>query len=174
VNYTVLVEQTKTLWAELNVPLYKVEVTSLDDRSREYLRTVGFPEEAEPGLDFTDLTGNLFTHTQLYTRDDFPALDQYLVIGATGDGNPVCIDSVGSSVVYIDHDNGFEAVFINSDLPSFNYCMAQYSRTCRAEGGLTLPGIKALELEIQKTDPRAIEESTFWTDAILQLERIIE
>lgn len=173
-TYSELIEKTKNLWAGLNEPLYKVDIASLDEGSRDYLRTVGFPEEAEPGLDFTDLTERLFTHTQLYTRDDFPALDQYWVIGATGDGNPVCIDSVDNSVVYIDHDNGFEAIFINSSLSAFNYCIACYTRTCNAEGGLTLPDINALELEIQKTDPSATEESTFWADEILKLARTIE
>ena len=87
-------EEIKALWEDLGEPLYPVHVSAHgaaypDETARTFLAETGFPESAEPGLDFTDLSEKLFTHTQLYTRDDFPALDEYLVIGATGEGNPI-------------------------------------------------------------------------------------
>jgi hypothetical protein len=175
-KYTASFEEIKQLWDNIDEPLFHVHFGKShsnvpDEVTVAFLQEVGFPEMAEPGLDFTDLSDKLFTHTQLYTKDDFPALDEYLVIGSTGEGNPICIDTNNGNIVYIDHDNGFEAVFINSSLAQFSHALALYHMAVRKGSALTMADIRRLEKDMQTTDEAGAEENTFWRSELVNLER---
>lgn len=161
-------------WAELNIPLYPVHLRpadypQLDAQTLAFLDEVGFPEAAEPELDFTDLSEKLFTHTQLYAREDFPVLDQYLVIGATGEGNPICIDTTDGTIVYIDHDHGFESIFINTSLLQLGYCLAVYTEV--TAGDTTAASVSRLRLALHEADPACLAVGAFWETELGHLER---
>lgn len=168
----------RNLWVDLNISLYPVQLRpednpALDAQTLAFLSEVGFPEAAEPELDFTDLSEKLFTHTQLYAREDFPALDQYLVIGATGEGNPVCIDTTDGTVGYIDHDHGFEQVLMNASLILFSYCLAQYGKAVQ-HGSPAKDRIALLRNDMTAADPRCLQTGAFWDNVLLDLERSAE
>jgi hypothetical protein len=169
-------QEIKQLWDQVDEPLFHVhfgksQANVPNPETIAFLQEVGFPEVAEPGLDFTDLSDKLFTHSQLYTKDDFPALDEYLVIGSTSEGNPICMDINNGSIVYIDHDNGFEAVFINSSLVQFSHALALYQVTTRDTSALTASGVKSLEERIYSVDGAGLEENSFWRNELVKLER---
>ena len=169
-------DEIKQLWDKVDEPLFRIHFGKShanvpDEETVAFLQEVGFPEAAEPGLDFTDLSDKLFTHSQLYTKDDFPALDEYLVIGSTSEGNPICIDTKSGSIVYIDHDNGFEAVLINSSLVRFSHALALYQVAVRKESPVTMANLRSLEERMQRADAAGLEENTFWRTELEKLER---
>jgi hypothetical protein len=169
-------DKIKSLWEELDQPLYPVtlqpaDYPELDEQTLRFLSEVGFPEASAPGLDFTDLSERLFTHTQLYHREDYPVLDEYFVIGADSTGNPVCIDTGNGSIVCIDHDHGFEAVFMNSSLIQFGYSMALYAAVSNGQQDPGPEEVEQLRLHMKATDPAAMAEGAFWELEIADLER---
>jgi hypothetical protein len=169
-------EEIKELWTELGEALYPVHLSDLgtpmpDEATRVFLQEIGFPENASPDLDFTDLSDKLFTHTQLYTKSDFPQLDEYYVIGATGEGNPVCMDAKNGNIVYIDHDNGFEMVFINNSLMQFSYFLVCFSLTEKRQTRVIPATFKDLHKKLSNADPDALRENNFWATELANLER---
>ncbi len=166
----------RQLWQALGVPLYPVQLNAddypgLDAQTLAFLDEVGYPEAAEPGLDFTDLSEKLFTHTQLYHRDDFPVLDQYLVIGANAEGNPVCIDTTDGTIVFIDHDHGFESVFINTSLMQLSYCMAVYGIARKDLAELKPADLAALSSTLEQADKACLAVGNFWEMEIGNMDR---
>ena len=47
--------------------------------------------------------------------------DKYLAIGYNGAGDPIAINLETQELVYLNHDNYFEEVFINTDLKKFAF-----------------------------------------------------
>ena len=45
--------------------------------------------------------------------------DKYLTIGFNGSGDPIAINFDNQELIYLNHDNYFEEVFINSDMKRF-------------------------------------------------------
>jgi hypothetical protein len=48
-----------------------------------------------------------------------PDYDKYVAIGFNGSGDPIAINLVNQELVYLNHDNNFEEVFVNSDTKRF-------------------------------------------------------
>ncbi len=50
-----------------------------------------------------------------------------MTIGSNGCGDPICIDlSNGEQIVYLNHDNGFESIYMNADIRKFAYSLIVY------------------------------------------------
>ena len=98
----------------------------LSDETRTFLSAAGLPGDAAPFLSFLKSPASLQTPNQ-YFRIRLKGLDDYLVIGHNGSGDPVCIDlSSRDTIVYLNHDNAFERIFINSSAPQLSHCLLLY------------------------------------------------
>jgi hypothetical protein len=98
----------------------------LSDETRTFLSAAGLPEQAAPFLSFLRSPATLQTPNQ-YFRISVKGLDDYLVIGHNGSGDPVCIDlASGDAIVCLNHDNTFERSFINSSARQLTHCLLLY------------------------------------------------
>ena len=84
----------------------------------DFLFLTGMPSEFQD-LNFDYLKeGKLKTVNQKWTLEN-SNFDKYLSIGFNGSGDPIAIDLDTQRLVYLNHDNSFEEVLINSDLKKF-------------------------------------------------------
>lgn len=123
----------------------------------EFLTTVGLPESASPGLSFDfELDGRI------------APVDKYahmIVIGSNSFGDDVCLDAKDNyAVVYLNHDDDFRRIFINSSVLSLAECLCLYL------GHRHRKDPSDLLNAIGRIDPGAIEGGTFWYSESLALE----
>ena len=123
----------------------------------EFLTTVGLPESASPWLSF-----DFNLHGRVTPVDAYPHM---IAIGSNSSGDDVCLDANDNySVVYLNHDDSFRPIFINSSVPLFAECLCLYlGHRHRNDPPNLLDAIG-------KIDAAAIEPSTFWYDESVALE----
>jgi hypothetical protein len=93
---------------------------------RAFLLNVGLPRSAAPYLDFRSPSGSpLPTASEMWQLPD--GFSHYRVIGSNGSGDPICIDEdEDGAIVYLNHDNEFARVFINSSVPQLAECLLAF------------------------------------------------
>lgn len=127
-----------------------------------------------------------FQGTVLQTADDAWNLDKefrrYVVIGSNGSGDPICLDvGAESAVVYLNHDNNFERVWINSSVHQLAGSLLRYRQlvqeTQRRNGEDAfldgkIPGdvIEKLRADLQRIDATALAQESFWRSELDCLE----
>jgi len=90
---------------------------SLGSAAYEFLFLTGMPSEFLD-LNFDYLQESLETVNQKLSLDN-SNYDKYLAIGFNGSGDPIAINLITQELIYLNHDNDFEEVFINSDMKRF-------------------------------------------------------
>lgn len=62
--------------------------------------------------------------SKLWLREGY---DNYIQFGSDGAGNPICIDlNDDDSIWILDHDNNFEAIYINQKIDYYAKCLLVY------------------------------------------------
>ena len=94
--------------------------------ARAFLLEVGLPRSAAPYLDFrSPLESPLPAASEMWHLPD--TFTHYRVIGSNGFGDPICIDEdMDGTVVYLNHDNEFARVFVNSSVPQLAQCLLAF------------------------------------------------
>jgi len=92
----------------------EIEDLKINEQSKDFLKT-GLPSQAAPFLSFghTD-EANLQPANKVWSLPT--KFECYKVIGSNGYGDPVCINENDNSVVYLNHDDEFEYVYMNSSV----------------------------------------------------------
>ncbi|WP_207431690.1 SUKH-4 family immunity protein [Sabulibacter ruber] len=86
----------------------------------DFLFIIGMPSEFQE-LNFDYLQEKkLVTVNQMWELNDSD-YDKYLAIGFNGAGDPIAINLETQEMLYLNHDNYFKEVFINSDLKKFAF-----------------------------------------------------
>jgi hypothetical protein len=149
-----------------------------------WLTTVGLPESAPPFFSFgQDAERGLRTVREfLHGARDLPAdAERYRVIGSNGIGDPVAIDvAEKGAVVYLNHDNRFERVLINSSIRQLATSLAAFAKMIAAaqaangedayiDGNVPAAVVDTLRDEIRRVDAVALEPGTMWADEIASL-----
>lgn len=126
------IEAYKKYWSNSGEILHtyspaKVDRSKVDNETFVFLTACGLPSDAAPFLSFSEVQEDkLWTPNQTF-RIDFDGLDDYLMFGSNGSGDPVCIDTVKrNEIVYLNHDNYFERTFINESISRFALCLTKY------------------------------------------------
>jgi hypothetical protein len=126
------IQAYKKYWSDKDETLLtyspiQVDETKVDGDTFSFLTSWGLPSQAAPFLSFDLIQeGKLWTPNQVF-KIDFEGLDSYLMIGSNGSGDPICIDtSQGNEIVYLNHDNYFERIFINKSVLQFAICLIKY------------------------------------------------
>lgn len=126
------IQQLKKYWQDSGEKLYTyspshVDKTKIDSETFIFLTTCGLPSDAAPFLSFGELQENkLLTPNKIF-KIDFEELDDYLMFGGNGSGDPICIDKTEhNQIVYLNHDNYFERIFINDSILQFAVCLTKY------------------------------------------------
>jgi hypothetical protein len=107
-----------------------------------------------------------------------------LVYNSNGSGDPICIDTAEQSqIVYLNHDNYFEKVFINTSILQFAVCLTRYSgfiisiidksRDNFMRRKFTDTEFKQLKSNFEDIERRSLLDKSFWVSVLdgLQWER---
>ena len=176
------IQTLKQDWLDKGEVLYTltppvVDKTLVNELTYTFLTTCGLPHSVAPFLSFDDVKENsLLTPSQAY-KLDFYELNNYLMLGANGSGDPVCIDTINNNeIVYLNHDNYFERVFINTDIIKFSICLLKYNNFIRSlvvqeSNVYSRRKFDNLELEILmdnliQVDKSCLSDNSFWKPEI--------
>lgn len=98
----------------------------LPPEARTFLLDAGLPRSAAPCLDFrAPIESTLPTASEMWHLPE--GFARYRVIGSNGFGDPVCIDEDDNgAIVYLNHDNEFARVFVNSSAPQLAECLLAF------------------------------------------------
>jgi hypothetical protein len=143
------------------------------DTTRTFLTTCGLPQSAAPGLSFGVNQDTLLTVNQRL-RLNWADLDDYLVIGSNGSGDPICISiASGDQIVCLNHDNLFEPVFMNSSVWQLCEILLRYRIFYKSllnpvdQSDFSVRKFSdneftQLQVELRQIDEMAMETEAFW------------
>lgn len=172
-------------WQHAGEALYcyspsSIDETSVDKETFIFLTTCGLPSDAAPFLSFSEVKDN-----QLWTPDkvfeiEFDGLDNYLVFGFNSSGDPLCIDKTqDGEIVYLNHDNYFERVFINKSMVKFAFCLVKYrdfilsiigdNTNDYARRKFRDQEFEKLKSDLIEIDEVCLAESSFWKEELNNL-----
>jgi len=166
-----LVQVSKEAIAEVHIP----------EDAKIFLESAGLPSSAAPFLTFDALAQNPLQNA----ATDYDRLQaeyaRYWIIGGNSCGDPICVDEKEQGrVVYLNHDNNFDVIFMNSSVPQLAECLLEYRTLLEETQKMNGPEawldrqipsdiIKRLEDQILKIDHSAINSDSFWDDEIRSL-----
>jgi hypothetical protein len=172
------IQQLKKYWEDNGEHLYTYSPSHLDKAKVDnetfiFLTTCGLPSDAPPFLTFGELQEDKLRTPNQVLRIDFKGLGDYLMLGGNGPGDPVCIDTTKhNQIVYLNHDNYFERVFINGSILQFAVCLTKYrdfilSLIDKTSDDLTRRKFTDIEFEQLKNDFKGIDghslsDNSFW------------
>lgn len=84
----------------------------------DFLFITGMPSEFQD-LNFDYIKEGVIQTVNEKWNLDNSEFDKYLAIGFNGSGDPISINTNNQELIYLNHDNKFQEVFINSDLKRF-------------------------------------------------------
>lgn len=133
-----------------NERIAKLRVSDADQR---LLAECGLPVDASPFLSF-----GLSSDRVLMPLDEFP---DSVAIGHNGCGDMICIDqSSGGAVVYYNHDNHMQRVFMNSSLVQFAECLYLFANFMQTKDANTFTQ------QLGRVDPPALATGAFWANEV--------
>lgn len=148
-----------------------------------WLTTVGLPKSAAPFLSFGDDAERGLPTVRQFLRGarDLPHGERYRVIGSNGSGDPVAIDvAEKGAIVYLNHDNRFERVLINSSVRKLATSLAAFAKMVAAAqaangedayigGNVPAAAIDTLRNAIRRADPAALAPGAMWAGELESL-----
>ena len=152
---------------------------NIDNESKKFLIEAGLPESASPFLEFEVPNGeDIPTVSKKWEIDKEYSI--YKCIGSNGSGDPICINETSGNIVYLNHDDDFKEVFINSSIPQLAESLLAFARLVEEtinENGEeafldnNIPvGLKNwITNEIKRIDEIAINESSFWGTELINI-----
>lgn len=158
-------------------PPQAVRQLNIPRDAQDFLIERGLPRYAAPFLDFSAPEGDRFmVMAEIFgLGDDFSS---YAVIGSNGSGDPIAIASDGSGVVvYFNHDNRFERVFMNSSVGQLAASLEAYkelivqTRAEKGEAAFINNDIPAhlhdwIEGTLGGIDPDALQDGCHWREEV--------
>lgn len=178
------IQQIIEYWAGTEVRLYTYKPSQLDNlplskATINFLVNCGLPDSCAPGLSFDNCNASTIpTPNQIFDIDiDIEELNDFLMIGSNGSGDPICIDLKNENeIVYLNHDNGFERIHMNSSIHQFTECVIRYrefhdSLDPRFENNIFLKR-KFLDEEFSRVcnDFMKIDDKSLWNNSCWKAE----
>jgi hypothetical protein len=158
-------------------PTAAVSYLSLAPSDADWLTKVGLPRSAAPFLGFGEAHEiNMPTVSELWDVKD---CSQYRAIGSNGSGDPIAIDTATGEIVYLNHDNAFERVFINSSVTKLAELLLAYHRLIEEaqaangpeaflDGNVPPDTLSKFVALAETVDPAALK-SGMWAEELEQL-----
>jgi hypothetical protein len=172
------ISQIKKYWQDNGEALYvcplaHISKASVNKETFEFLTTCGLPSDAAPFLSFGEIRYEAIMTPNDYFQIKVKRLDKYLVIGINGSGDPICIDrKKDDEIVYLNHDNDFERIFMNKNILSFATCLIYYREFMRSiivekNGSFTRRKFSDSEYEqllqaYRSLDSLVLSDNSFW------------
>ena len=134
-------------------PVERIATLKISDVDRRLLAECGLPADASPFLSF-----GLSPDRVLMPFDEF---SDSVAIGHNGCGDTVCIDqSAEGAVVYYNHDNHMQRVFMNSSLVQFAECLCLFAQFMRTKDSNTF------NQQVKSVDSAALTADSFWPNEV--------
>lgn len=155
-----------------------IALVRMNDSDRVLLTQYGLPESAAPYLSFDAKPGLLGA---LRSIGQAPGeTEPFVEIGANGSGDPICLEKSNGTVYFLNHDNDFIPVLVNSSVTALVEFLALFRdlvvQTLATNGpDAYLDGQFSSEARastisaMRSVDPAALEHGTMWHGE-LQLE----
>jgi len=148
-----------------------VNEAALSEIDRLLLTVYGLPDSAAPYLSFDNSPGMLAAARSAGFAPE--GTEAFLEIGSNGSGDPICLRASDGAVLYLNHDDGFGAVLINSSvaaLAEFLLLFRHLIREALAAGGpdayldgdLPPDAVERTVAAMQSVDPAALGDGTMW------------
>ncbi|MBU8881370.1 SUKH-4 family immunity protein [Bacillus sp. FJAT-29790] len=167
----------KELFGLIRYEMDEIKDLNIPIDSKKFIIEAGLPESAPPFLNFhTKTKGGMEKITQVFGITN-KLLSNYIFIGSTSTGDPICIIEVTGEVIYLDRENDNSQVFINSSIPLFMESLLLYSQLIEKtdekngedaffEGDIPEELIYWFQNSIGTIDSKALEERNFWSDEV--------
>ncbi|MDZ4781334.1 MAG: SUKH-4 family immunity protein [Planctomycetia bacterium] len=141
-------------------PISLVQNLMIRPPDKAILSESGLPNQASPFLSF-----GLSPKDMLQRLSDGYGLDasydRYSMIGHNGSGDMICIDEQNEgSVVYLNHDNNMQVVFMNSSVTALAECLCILAVFMRSKDATECRDA------LQRADSSAMRSGTFWPNEI--------
>lgn len=170
----------KDVFGLINYDAKIVLSLQIPDDSKQFLLDAGLPESAPPFLDFVSADkGGLYSITDKF---DFEGdkFKKYIYLGSTGSGDPVCMVENLGCIVYLDHDNNFKEIFINSSVPLFMESVVNYIKLMHEtdeqngedaffDDNIPETLLEKFILKLKEIDHPSLRGKCFWGDEIASL-----
>lgn len=168
-------------WNKEVFPLIKytanrVNSLLISEEAKEFMIIAGLPESAAPFLNFeTEEKGGIKKVTEKYNLNE--KYSKYIYLGFTETGNPLCLVEESGEVVYLDHENKYNEIFINSSIPLLAESLLEYSEFIkkikqingrRAFLDRNAPNdiIEWFKQRLYEIDPIALNDTCFWKEEL--------
>jgi hypothetical protein len=147
---------------------------SLPPDARRFLAEAGLPKSAAPYLTFSLDSDSGLTPVHLIWTCLEEGYSRFRMIGQTGFGDPICLDEANESrVVYLNHDDEFNLVSVNSSVAQLAHCLLlfrEFVTRVREAGGddAFLDGRFPEDCwawicdQFKAVDDPALDEGAFW------------
>lgn len=115
------VDEFKSAWQSqgdklITFPIDALAGCEIPNDAKNFLMTVGLPEDAAPCLNFGPTDQSWIPER---------ILNSYLPIGSNGSGDPVVISENGT-IFYLNHDQDFQTAYVNNDVYVLVECLLRY------------------------------------------------
>ncbi|WP_374019756.1 SUKH-4 family immunity protein [Paenibacillus thiaminolyticus] len=149
---------------------------NLSKETKDFLIIAGLPESASPYLSFDSF--NKGGGVRLIDKYDVDKnLSNYIYVGFTATSDPVCIVEGEDTIVYLDYENNFEEVFINSTVSQFAESLLAYvdfikkikainGRKAFLERNAPKDILHWIAGRLVDIDSQSLEEGNFWTQEL--------
>lgn len=155
----------------------RVQKFGFNNETSTFLITTGLPEEATPFMGFSKDNDKQYDGLMKIT-DYFDFLDsdfdKYVVIGFNGYGDNIVIDLIDEcSIKYLNHDNNYSEVFINSSIVQFAKALMLYRDFIDTEihKNNEINLINGLKEKMIENDLNSSESECFWNKEMVSLIR---
>lgn len=159
----------------IRFPEQMLESVELRDGDRSLLTQAGLPDSAAPFLSFGPQSGLLGALRD--SGDPPPNTDGYVEIGFNGSGDPICLEASTGSVWYLNHDDGFRAVFVNSSVEQLTEFLLLFRALVEAavserghgaylDGDIPSAVLHQAATSMRAADSTALQPGSMWSDEL--------
>ena len=143
---------------------------SISKNTKDFLLVSGLPEAAAPFVAFC-----VPEDKHEISVDEKSIKSAYMQIGFTSHGSPICINETNENIVYLDHENNNQAIFINSSLAQFMESLLEYAdfiekikkqngRKAFLERNATRETLEYICHQLESIDCNALSYGNFWCE----------
>ena len=147
----------------------------LSQDERSFLSSIGLPDSAAPFLSFECPVGQLVSVSDQWRQGN--EFRKYKVIGANGSGDPIALDASCGNVVYLNHDDNFTKVFINTlpsklaaSLKAFGVVVAdslkENGEDAYLDNNIPIHVQERFKKEMKAIDFAALQPGSFWHEQV--------
>ncbi len=139
------------------------------------------PEDAAPFLSFEPTMKSVSDTYEVKNKE----LDNFIYIGADGEGNPISINLEDNQIYFLDHENSFTPYYMNKNIDDLMMFLSlyekhieniqeKYGEDAYMDFQYPISEIETLKNDFNKIDKTSTDENSFWGSTIMNDKAIVE